>query len=175
MRSKRASDAVVGDSGSSGCLMEEDGDQRAELLVRRARRKVTEQRPDVWLANAAEDAVQDGRERPFAVEDVATHHHVEHVFGCHLFPSLAPVRQGTAQSRPLWNASTPGGTRCDSLGTADAMTSRADESRPVSPSSWAMSSVLCSKVPVPTRTAGLLTLPNVRCAAAMSRSSVSRL
>jgi hypothetical protein len=64
-------------------------DQRAELLIGGTRRQLGEQRPDIRLADAAEDAVQDVRERPFAGEYVAAQHHVDHLFGCHLFPSSA--------------------------------------------------------------------------------------
>jgi hypothetical protein len=48
-------------------------DQGAELLVGGACGELAEQLPDVGLADAAEDAVQDAGERPFAVEDVAAH------------------------------------------------------------------------------------------------------
>jgi hypothetical protein len=59
-------------------------DQRPEFLIGGTRRQLGEQRPDVRLADAGEDAVQDVRERPFAGEDVAAHRHVEQLFGCHL-------------------------------------------------------------------------------------------
>ena len=55
-------------------------DQAAELLVGRARPELAEQRLDVRLADAAEDAVKDGLERQFAVEDVAADRDVQHLF-----------------------------------------------------------------------------------------------
>jgi hypothetical protein len=62
-------------------------DQRAEFLMGGTSRQPGEQRPGIRLANAAEDAVQDGLKRPFATEYVAAHRYVEDLPGCHLFLS----------------------------------------------------------------------------------------
>jgi hypothetical protein len=64
-------------------------DQRAELLVRSACLQVAEQRPGVRPADAAEDAVQNVCERPFAFDGVAANRNLEHLFGCHRFPSFS--------------------------------------------------------------------------------------
>ena len=60
-------------------------DQCGELLIGGTSRQRGEQRPDVWLADAVVDAVQDNLERPFAGQYVATHGYVEHLSGCHRF------------------------------------------------------------------------------------------
>ena len=60
-------------------------DQRGELLIGGTSRQRGEQRPDVGLADAAVDAVQDGLERPFAGQHVAADGYVEHLLGCHRF------------------------------------------------------------------------------------------
>jgi hypothetical protein len=59
-----------------------------ELLVGGAGLQLAEQRPDVEPADAAEDAVQDGRERLVAGEDMAADRNLQHLFGCHVFPSF---------------------------------------------------------------------------------------
>jgi hypothetical protein len=74
-------------------------DERAELLVGGAGRELPEQLPDVGLADAAEDAVQDDRERPFAVEDVAPDDNPKHVFGC-LVSSFFRSSTAGSLSRP---------------------------------------------------------------------------
>ena len=58
-------------------------DQRGELLIGGTGRQRGEQRPDVRLADAAVDAVQDNLERPFAGEYMAAHGYVEDLLGCH--------------------------------------------------------------------------------------------
>src|SRR5579859_2900242 len=82
-------------------------DQRGELLIGGTSRQRGEQRPDVRLADAVVDAVQDNLERPFAGEHMAAHGDVEDVFGCHRFllcevavsePLLAPSRAGAQKS-----------------------------------------------------------------------------
>jgi hypothetical protein len=60
-------------------------DQRGELLIGGTSRQRCEQRPDVRLADAVVDAVQDKLERPFAGQHVAAHGYVEHLLGCHRF------------------------------------------------------------------------------------------
>src|SRR5579859_6961510 len=52
-------------------------DQRGELLIGRTSRQRGEQRPDVRLADADVDAVQDNLERPLAGEHMAAHGDVE--------------------------------------------------------------------------------------------------
>src|SRR6266851_722123 len=61
----------------------------------------------VGPADAAEDAVQDGRERPIAVEDMAAHQDLEHVFTDHTnSPSYGPGISATF-CRPRGDAPAP--------------------------------------------------------------------
>jgi hypothetical protein len=81
-------------------------DQGAELLVGGAGRELAVQLPDVGLADAAEDAVQDAIERPFAVEDVAVHEDFEYLLGCHVDAPFArgdECREGGARVE-AWDA-----------------------------------------------------------------------
>ena len=58
---------------------------------------------DVGLADAAEDAVQDGGERPFAVEDVAAHWDFGYLLRCHVDAPL-PEERIAAKATPMVEA-----------------------------------------------------------------------
>jgi hypothetical protein len=73
--------------------------QRAELLVGSTCLKVAEQRPDVRLADTAEDAVQNASERLSAIDDVPANRNLKHMLGGHGLPSL--YRPGQLLTRSL--------------------------------------------------------------------------
>jgi hypothetical protein len=115
-------------------------DQRAELLIGGTRRQHGEQRLDVRLADAAEDAVQDVRERPFAGEHVAAYHHVAHLFGCHLFllsPDLSLRHAGPGRHRIRLDPSAEIVRAAQHHGIARTSHSLPTQERQPSPSWWA--------------------------------------
>ena len=97
-------------------------DQRGELLIGGTSRQRGEQRPDVGLADAVVDAVQDDLERPFAGEHVAAHGYVEHLLGCHRFLLVSSLFLGPA--RPGRRAGAQKAARAQMPAAAVRMTSR---------------------------------------------------
>src|SRR5208282_4447653 len=91
-----------------------------------------EQRPDVRLADAAVDAIQDDLERPSAGQHVAADGYVEHLLGCHrlllcdlALSGPAPRDRGAGAQKSV-RVQTPAATArmtsrtksgCDSMGT----------------------------------------------------------